>query len=884
MTRSRPAVMIQNPCLRPGQITLRRAPLAAAIAAILAGGHGSRAADVAGDTGSLEEITVTAQKRTENLQDVPISMAVLDNTALEQRGIVDLDDVVKNSPDIAYVRGQGQGGNGQPGSSHIYIRGVVSGGDGNHSGSQPSVGVYLDEEPVTTIDGTVDVHLYDIQRIEVLEGPQGTLYGASSEAGTVRIITNKPDPSKFATGYDVDVNRVDHGGTGYEAEGFANIPLSPIAAIRLVGWDEKDAGFIDNVAGTDTNACIQNGVRTFPTWSGNPAGTWYSAAVPSQANVAPCPPVGKIGAGAISNAAYVQNNYNTVETRGGRAALKLDLGDDWYVLPTVMGQSLDTNGFFGYDPAVGDLDVVHFGPENSQDSFVQTALTINGKFSDFEVQYAGAYMKRTTHTIADYSDYSEFYDRTYGSGAFWTNSTGLLPNGTPNGTPIMPQELVVTKGYFEKWSHEVRLSTPKNLPVRATIGAFIQRQQHDIWEQYTMPGYGFTNPYGGESLGPNPNGLGSYLTIPGLENTIWLTDEQRVDRDKAVFFDGSWDLTQSWQLNGGLRYFEYDNSLEGFYGYSANYDAVLGITTGAANCFAPATTPYAPCTDLKKEVSDSGTVPRVNLTYKFSPERLLYATYSKGFRPGGVNRTAEAGIGPYAPDFLTNYEIGWKTSWFNHHVRWNGALFWEDWKNFQFSFLGPSSLTIIENGGNARIKGIENEIEWQVSRGLNLSTSFTFLDPRLTTSYCAAAGVTYCPDLVTSYGYGPNLIGPQAPAGTNLPVSPKFKGNVVARYVFSEVDGWEPFGQLSFMYQTQTAPLLLTYQVESVGMQPAYGLADLTLGMHDATTQVRFVVENLADRRAELTRFTQTTQQSDNQAYIIPAQPRTFFLKFGQKF
>jgi iron complex outermembrane recepter protein len=143
------------------------------------------------------------------------------------------------------------------------MRGVVSGQDGNHSGSQPSVGTYFDEQPVTTIDGTVDMHVYDIARIEVLEGPQGTLYGASSEAGTIRIITNKPDPTKFEAGYDVGGDQITTAAHGLEAEGFVNIPLSPIAAVRLVGWDEHDGGYINNVAGTDAAAGIVNGVRTF---------------------------------------------------------------------------------------------------------------------------------------------------------------------------------------------------------------------------------------------------------------------------------------------------------------------------------------------------------------------------------------------------------------------------------------------------------------------------------------------------------------------------------------------------------------------------------------------------------------------------------------------
>lgn len=828
--------------------------------------HAATATD--SDAGALEEITVTAQKQVENLQNVPIAIEAFDSQRLEQLNVVNLDDYVKYSPSVAYVRGQGQGGNGQPGSSHIYIRGVVSGGDGNHSGSQPSVGTYLDEEPVTTIDGTVDVHIYDVQRIEVLEGPQGTLYGASSESGTVRIITNKPDPTKFEAGYDVNGNKIQHGGKGWEAEGFVNIPLASFAAVRLVGWDEHDGGYINNIAGTDANACILGGTRTFPTWSGEPNN--YPA-------VSPCPAKGVVGAGAINNNAYLSNNYNTVETRGGRAAVKLDIGDNWTVSPTFMGQSIASSGFFGYDPAVGDLDLVHFGPENSQDSFTQSALTVEGKFADFDLVYAGAYMKRTTHSIADYSDYSEFYDRVYGSGAIWQDAKG---------DPIMPQELVVTKGYFQKWSHEVRLSSPQDLPIRGTVGVFIQRQLHDIWEQYVMPGYGFTNPYG--SLGsatPNPDGFSNDLSIPGTANTIWLTDEQRVDRDQAAFFNGTWDITSQLQLNGGLRYFKYNNSLQGFYGYSANYDALSGYSTGAASCFAAPIVAYSPCTNLNKAVTDHGTVPRVNLTYKITPDALVYATYSEGFRPGGVNRTAVAGIGPYQADYLKNYEIGWKTQWLENRVRYNGALFWENWQDFQFSFLGPNSLTIIENGGNARIKGIENEIEFVPTSAVTLSTNFTLLDARLTQNYCGTAGVTNCPDQVTPNTFGgPSIIGPLAPSGTNLPVTPRFKGNVVARYNMDEFMGWKPFTQLSYVYQTKTAPVLLKNEVENIGMQPAYGLMDFATGAHMNGTQVQFVITNMLDRRAELTRFAQTNPVNDNQPYIIPAQPRTFYIKFGQKF
>jgi outer membrane receptor protein involved in Fe transport len=849
---------------------MHRRPIATAISAILSGFPLAQAQQTDANGGGLTEVVVTAQKVIENLQDVPLSIQVLDGAKLEQLSIVNLDDYVKYMPSVSYQRGQGEGSNGQPGDSHVYIRGVVSGGDGNHSGSQPGVGTYLDEQPVTTIDGTVDVHIYDIERIEVLEGPQGTLYGASSESGTIRIITNKPDVTAFKAGYDVNVNSVDHGGTGYEAEGFVNLPLTPVAAIRLVGWDEKDAGYISNVAGTNKSACIQDGVRTFPTWDG------YPSAFPA---ITPCPPTpGPIGHGAISDAAYVKNDYNTVETRGGRGALKLLLGDNWTVTPTVMGQSMDSEGFFGYDPAVGDLQLAHFGPESNTDNWTQAALTVEGKMSNFDLVYAGAYMKRTRHAIADYSDYSVFYDRVFGSGAVWDGN---------NGKPVMPQELVIGTDHFEKWSHELRLSTPQDLPVKATVGLFIERQLHDILQLYTMPGFDFTNPNG-----DNPNGFAylggpgnTGLSLPHYPNAIWLTDQQRVDRDQAAFGQATWDMTSHLSLNGGIRFFKYDNSLEGFYGYSSNYENFTGyLSEGMNQCFGPATVQDSPCTDLNKTVSGSGTVPRLNLTYKIDPDRMVYATYSKGFRPGGVNRTSVADIGPYAPDYLTNYEIGWKTQWFDRHLRWNGAFFWEDWKNFQFSFLGPNSLTIIENGGNARIKGVESDIEWVPTRALMLSLNFTLLDPVLLQNYCGTAGVTNCPNQVTTPSFGPEVIGPIAPAGTNLPVSPKFKANAIARYSFVPVANWEPYAQAAYVYQTQTSPNLLLTETNVIGMQPAYGLLDLSAGAQKNRMTIQLLVSNVADKRAQLSRFTETNPLNDNQVYIIPSQPRTFTLQFGQRF
>ena len=176
-----------------------------------------------------------------------------------------------------------------------------------------------------------------------------------------------------------------------------------------------------------------------------------------------------IGKGSISNAAYVKNNYNTVDTKGGRAALKLDAGD-WTVTPTVMGQRVTTEGFFGYDPAVGDLQVAHFGPEYSDDSFMQIGLTVEGKVSNFDIVYAGAYMKRTTHSIADYSDYSYFYDQVDGSGVSWTGNNGQIHHAAGIGGV---EGLLSKSGVTKSASRRRKICPCRRLPAPSS-----QRQLH----------------------------------------------------------------------------------------------------------------------------------------------------------------------------------------------------------------------------------------------------------------------------------------------------------------------------------------------------------------------------------------------------------------------
>jgi outer membrane receptor protein involved in Fe transport len=776
--------------------------------ALLACISGARAADV-NDTGALVEVVVTAQKRAENLQDVPLSIQAFGTAQLEELGINSFDDYAKYLPSVSFQKV------GNPSVEHTYFRGVSSGGDGNHSGSQPSVGMYLDEQPVTTIDGNLNIHIYDIERVEALAGPQGTLYGASSQSGTIRIITNKPDPSGFKAGYDVGVNQVAHGGVGYSVEAFVNLPLTDIAAVRLVGWDVHDAGYIDNV----------HGAVTFPT----------SGIV-------------------FDNAPFVKKDYNTVETKGGRAALKVNINDNWTILPTVMGQVQQTDGDFAYNPALGDLEVQHWFPQNIHDSWVQSALTVEGKIGNFDLVYAGAYLTRNTHEQSDYTDYSLYYDSAYGK--YFVDNAGALIN---------PAQTIIGRDHYTKYSHELRFSTPKDAPVRFVGGLFLERQVHEILQDYVVDN---GDPLG--SVAPND------VSVPGWPGTLWLTDQERVDRDRAIFGELTWDITEQLSVSAGLRHFTYDNSLQGFYGFSSNFSS----HTGVAICFLPLE-PFhgAPCSDLDRGTSGSGNSPKVNLTYKIDHDHMIYATYSKGFRPGGVNRNGGGTLPPYQPDYLKNYEFGWKTTWLDNRLRFNGAFFREDWSNFQFSYLGPNSLTIITNAGQARIDGLESDLEFAATQNLLLSGGFSLLDAKLTQTFCGDPTICNAPDFDSS------TYEQYAASGTRLPVTPKFKGNVTGRYSFP-VGSFKGDVQASAVYVGKRTSDLRTLPANTLGDMPSYTVVDLSAGMEIRNFHYQVYLDNAFDKRAVLNKYAECDVLLCGaiSTYIVPNQPRTIGVKFGQKF
>ena len=589
---------------------------------------------------------------------------------------------------------------------------------------------------------------------------------------------------------------------------------------------------------------------------------------------------------------------------GCRAALKIDLNDNWTVTPTVFHQNLKANGFFGFDPNLGDLKVDRFFDEVRKDKFTQGALTIEGKLANFDITYAGAYLDRKTYTTSDYTDYADAYDRLYadygGLAYFYYQDSA--------GNYIDPRQRIVGTDHFKKLSQELRIASPADKPIRVIAGAFYQNQSNLIHQDYQI-----------QNLAPE-------LSVNGLPGTLWLTQQKRVDKDYALFGEASFDITPKITLTAGGRLFRYDNSLIGFFGFGRNPGDGFSATppngagsnrTGVAQCFTtsgerlfdrntntyssslifvPPAVDGSPCTNLgefvngtvvPKRAKGSGFTHRLNATWKPTDDLLFYGTWSRGFRPGGINRRST--LPAYAPDYLNNFELGWKTSWMNGQLHWNGAIYHQVWKKFQFSFLGPNSFTEIHNGSDASINGIETDVGYR-SGGFSLNAAAAYTDAKTKANICTIFADT-APDCSGVIDGSQDFI--SAPKGTRLPITPHLKGSVTARYAWPVLVNAKAHVQGGVAYQG-SAPASLRTDIQLVGtgehVNPrnfegklhAFTLVDFAAGIDWQRFNVEAFVQNVFDERNELSRTVQCG--SCTRAYVVPGQPRTIGLRGGIKF
>jgi len=763
--------------------------------ALLAQEPAAAAAAEQGDT-----IIVTANRREENIQRVPISVQALGSELLDQHQTSSFDDYAKMLPSVSY---QSFG----PGQSQLFFRGIASGGDGLPGGALPTTGVYLDEVPVTTIGAMLDVHIYDIDRVEALSGPQGTLFGASSLSGTLRIITNKPSTNGFEGGYDLALNKFGKGDIGGSGEAFLNFPLSETVALRVSGFYEHVGGFIDNTPATRTYTLSDDDPTTNKT---------------------------------INNAALVEDDFNDVDTFGGRAALRVDLDDDWTATIAGVGQHQETNGSFLYDPRVGDLEVHDFVPSHTKDKWYLAALTIEGKLSDWDVVYSGSYHQRSLDITSDYSYYTVYYD----------NVPGYTNFPLPNGGFLDPTQKFHNNQQLSKQTHELRVSSPVTDPFRLTAGMFMQRQSNKNIAEYNIPGLAST-------------GLG--LNVQG--DNVFLTDTEIIARDYAGFAQASFDLTPSVILTGGIRAFWYENTLTGFSGFASN--------AADAGCTVPIT--LGSCQTIDKKASESGETHKATITWQADEDRMLYATYSTGFRPGGNNR--RPGINPYSPDTIDNFELGWKTSWLDGTLRINGAAYYQEWQKLQYALSPPGSVgvTNVYNAGDARVYGVELDFFWR-SGGFTLSGTGAYNNAKLKTNFCAIDVSTGNPFPTCS---GATI---SAPKGTRLPIQPEFKGSITGRYEF-DIGSSASFVQATVLHQTDTTSYLGPFEAAILEDTPPFTTVDFSAGTKIGHISLEAFIQNAFDERGQLSHNSFCAPVYCGQYYrIYPIKPQLFGIKVAQRF
>ncbi|HYI43058.1 MAG TPA: TonB-dependent receptor, partial [Sphingomicrobium sp.] len=527
-----------------------------------------------------------------------------------------------------------------------------------------------------------------------------------------------------------------------------------------------------------------------------------------------------------------------------------------------MGQKQETSGSFQVERGLHDLETMQFNPESIDDRWWQAALTVEGRIGNFDTTYAGSYLRRTVDAEVDYSDYSYFYDALAGYAVYFYDNLDQQVN---------PNQYIQSRDGYRKASHELRFASPGDEPIRMVGGLFYQRQTHNIRQDYII------------------DDIADAITVPGTDSDIWLTAQKRIDRDYAVFGELTYDVTPQLSLTAGGRLYKYDNSLAGFFGYSDGYSS----GTGVAACFAEAKVDGSPCTNVDKRTKDSGFIHRLNATYKPNEDALFYATWSRGFRPGGVNRRGT--LPPYKPDFITNYEAGTKLTLAGGAVRLNAAVYQLDWSDIQLSFLGANGLTEIRNAGNARIRGAEVDFNWRASPGLTFSAGAAYNDGKLTNDFCRIANDDFdCTLDVDLDGDGipeeNELLGEE---GVRLPLTAKLKGSGRVRYEWP-VQAMRAHVQLSGSYEGRRRRDVRTVENAIYRNLPAFSQWDASTGLTDGVWSADVYVKNIFDSRGITSRSIQCAESTcgdpdgvtdiGGKVYSAVIRPRTIGLRIGRRF
>jgi iron complex outermembrane receptor protein len=924
---------------RPGVILKTNHKITCAVLAALSA-HAVYAADAAdspdaSSSDSLQQVTVTAQRRAQSIEDVPITIQAMTGEQLQDLNITTMQDVIKYLPNVSF------GADG-PGQGDIFMRGLSAGGNGGNQSTAtfapfPNVAVYLDDQSLQFPGRNLDVYMADMERIEVLEGPQGTLFGGGAEAGAVRYITNKPNLTTTSGNVEASYGVTAHGDPNSYANATLNLPLvDGVFAMRGVVYTDHRGGYIDNLPSTFTRS--NNDSKGGLEYLDIPAVNGVCATNGQTSSTGFCVPSNNQNANNYNLAGKAQN---PVDYNGVRVSALWQATDDWSALFVQSYQNMEADGSFaqyeygsdyGVNPSapqqLGAWQGTFFSPAYDKDRFENTALTINGKIGDLKLIYSGAYLVRHVDQTADYTNYSRST-----SGYYYTcaggNGTGFGTPGTPHTTGTAPVCYSPVTSWHdqvrnEHLSNELRLSTPDDWRIRDIFGIYQENFQiadNMNFLYKTIPDCTAANltaalaggPVCVADVGPVPS---SYDSDPNLRgaNTAFGEDVRRGYSQYALFTSLDVDLIPKvLTLTGGTRYYHYDE-----YEFGTKYTTNEGCqNVPNGECSGGV---YGGGTVIGGDLSTSGGgtktysgfKSRGNLTWHVTDEAMVYYTYSEGFRPGGFNRNVagvakEAGqtgnaaaqyLTPagYAPDSLKNNEIGWKTQWFDHRLEFNGSVYRMNWDNVQFTFFDPAegfgNTNFVINGPNYRVTGVELQLMARPVSGLTVQASGSWNSASQANNPCLLgnnpANPTYG-HCITSDTKSSDIANPLGLEGTRPAFSPPQEFSLRARYDWALRSDYRAFiaGGASHVGHMSNEPLNYPQAVageppfttRELFDQPGYTTYDAQLGVAKDNWVVTVYGENLSNSDAST--YTSTAQ------YIVqevPLRPRVLGLKVDYKF
>jgi iron complex outermembrane receptor protein len=813
---------------------------------------------------TVEEIVVTARKKSESLQDVPLSVSALRESDLEEKGVNVFEDYLLQLPGVT------AGGSG-PGQSTIYIRGLASTTPNlttaGVAGLAPNVSFYLDEQPLAQPGRNLDVYAADMARIEVLSGPQGTLFGASSQAGVVRMITNKPVMGESLSSIEVESRFTSGGDEGSKLEYMTNVPLGDRSALRFVAYRDRRGGYIDQVAGT-LDASQSARFRA--------AGTVRANGLPVSSSRAGFQAGANLSGVAFTDAVAIEKeNANPVTYEGFRASVAHEINDNWNALATVAKQTIDADGVFFVDPTLDDLEIQRYTADTIEDEYENMSLTIEGSIGDLEVVYAGAYTDRVTDQNIDYTDYlfvGQYLP--YYICDYYVTYTSFAPGNVPTGSCGAPNLLVDSTTNTKVSTHEFRLNAPINDTMTVTAGAFISDLELTELNLFNYPGstsndityapnYALTDI---SSTGVLNNAAAGWFSAgPYSEPVIFFNDIKRTDKQKGIFGEVNVDLSDTVELTVGARWYDIEVDFEG----SANSSFGNGFgNTDQQKYGSNLSAQYAPgnANGYPDTAQTDGVIGKATLAWNKSEDVMYYVTWSEGFRPGLLNRPVGSSNadGSYVvkpevkSDEVTNLEFGWKTVLRDGKLRFNGSAFMVDVSGLQSTIFDPSIVNLFfsDNAADADITGLEGDFVYYTNvNGLVVSGAFSMLDTEITKSLVPT------PDVVV---------------GSDLAFAPGSQANLTARKEWGMSSGNTGHWQLQMARSEKSFSDIMA---PNKAIQRSHHFVNMRYGMSNDEWTAELYIDNVTDKRAEIS----NTFVFDRSRLSV-IKPRTLGLRYKKSF